>query len=396
MNQRTGQIITGANTNSVADLNVTFASISISPLYNSTITVQTDITVQDELSIWAGTLDAGAGAAKLKVVPAVNDTADFSWGGTSLLYLNVELEEYVYTSIPNGNVTLRGNLTNYGEITWGGANISLLGTITNHGEIDIQGNGILFNLGGAVAVPVPGGGGGGAPPPSLLQNQGTLKKTAGGGNSIQTNFVNQGLFSLESGAMSFAGTTTQTSATASTQLHSTTLLSVGTYQVNDGTFFGTDCDVVGVLANGDPMSPQSGGIVHPGLGGLPGTIRIAGSYTQASLGILRIEIDAAGQFGKLEITAAVGVLGSGNATVGGRIEILRDPLFQPNAGAFLLFVTAPINASTTAAWVALDRNTGLADPGWTDPATGLAHWVQNVWGQVAVPGGGWALRVDIF
>lgn len=92
---------------------------------------------------------------------------------------------------------------------------------------------------------------------------------------------------------------------------------------------------LGALLGGNGLlfgSVFNGGVVSPG--NSPGTLRIAGNYTQSSAGTLRIEIAGRkkGQFDVLEV--------GGHASLDGTLELVRSNKFQLRRGDRLKFLTA--------------------------------------------------------
>jgi hypothetical protein len=180
-----------------------------------------------------------------------------------------------------------------------------------------------------------------------MTNSGTLIKPSGSGTSaIGLVFSNTmtGNFTIQSGTVNLTASGGATS-TGTTTLVAANLTVSGTYSVNAGSFNGSGT-LTGNLSNNAS--------VHPGPVGLPGTLTITGTYTQAAAKNLGIDIDASGNIGQIADFSSM--------TLAGSVTVTRNVNYTPSSGTLTFlqatsftgdFATKTINNNS---WVAGDGN----------------------------------------
>jgi hypothetical protein len=318
----------GTNTNSKDDI----ASLSVSevnPLDNtftSTITLNQSLTVTNNLPMISGTIQSPGSITVKDPQDKISPTFDWQGGtinanitlGTATGQNNPATTIHPLTALNYGADTL----TNYGTITWTRGNIVADScTITNNspGVFDIQCNANLTRVVGAF--------------PSITNN-GTFKKSSGTGTtSIDADFTNTSQFSLLSGIVQFESGNLITQTGGSTVLNGGNLNVARTYYVSGGSISGVGTIGQVNSAGGNLSTDVAGetgtgtGSVHPGVGTGPGTLNVAGNYTQTSGGSLVINSDAAGNIGLLNVQGTL-------ATLAGAVTVTRDPNWKPSTGRF--------------------------------------------------------------
>jgi Calx-beta domain len=151
---------------------------------------------------------------------------------------------------------------------------------------------------------------------AAVVNDGTLRKSSGTGTSeFGPTLQNNGTVEVLAGTLQPSGDFTNPGG--------------GTVEVRSGTTF----DPTGALTNNGTLkgagtvaaNTTSAGTVAPGLS--PGTLTIAGNYTQTAAGTLASEIAGAGagEFDRLVV--------DGTASLGGTLAIATDPAFTPPNGS---------------------------------------------------------------
>ena len=231
----------------------------------------------DRLQLFGGTLSQAG---------VVQVNTDFSWTAGTLATGTLRIQPGATATIAGpSSMTLNGHtLANYGTLLWTGGGISASSspTINNHlgGVFDISSNALLAG-------------------PGTLNNEGLLAKTAGAGTSLI------GLATMNTGAVQSASGTLQFTGGFSQMAGATTLAGGNLASSTAMNFFG------GLLNGNGTVSGQVnnlGAVVSPGLS--PGTISIAGGYTQGPDGVLAMEIAGTdpSQFDHLNITIGTAML----------------------------------------------------------------------------------------
>ncbi len=202
-----------------------------------------------------------------------------------------------------------------------------------------------------------------------LDNPGTLEVlTSVAIGSAGHTFTNSGLVDVQAGTLASSSTYTQTDG--ETRLSGGSISSSQPMSIQGGTVAGSGT----VTAN----VSNSGGQLSPGLTG-PGTLTIAGNYTQAAGGVLRIEIgglNAGSQFDQLVV--------SGMAALAGTlaIELIID--FVPAVGNTFLI----IQGTTTGVLTTLDLPALPAGRAWEVQSSSVTLAVLGVTPNGVWDGGG--------
>lgn len=212
------------------------------------------------------------------------------------------------------NATLVYNVL--GTVTWKGGNITASdqSSFTNGwpmstATFDIQSNatfdGVFTNRVGA-----------------------TLIKSSGAGTTLfKQGLTNEGTFSLGTGTIQVDGNLTQTKGST---ILAGGVLKAAKFSLADGFLLGSG-SIIGNVVN-------SGGIVSPLFGGVPGNIIITGDYTQTNRGELLIRITATGTTATLAAQAAANGTG-GTISLAGQVSVMKDQNYKP-ATATLQFLSA--------------------------------------------------------
>lgn len=268
-------------------------------------------------------LTMGPGTLRGEGTITVNE--QFTWNQSSTIWGPGVLDIIGDSTIGagGGQKTLyHRTMNNYGTMIMNGG-FEMLGdaTLTNHagGTIDIR-----VDSGGSVI----GSGFGFA-----FDNQGTLVKSAGTGNSNITSAVtNSGTVEIQVGEIQFNKQFIQTAG-------STFFNGGGFYSwfpsqfIPDILFEGGEVTGSGAFTGNQPVTVRNeGAIMRPGTS--VGTIHIEGEYIQAAGGVLEIEVQggAANEFDRLIVTAAV--------TLAGELNVMVDPMFDPPLGTIIVFLEA--------------------------------------------------------
>src|ERR1700676_2416199 len=222
-------------------------------------------TVQGATNFSAGTLN-GAGVITL--------TGLFTWTGGTISGTGVT-NANGGMNIPSGQPFLDTRTLNVsGATAFASTNVLFLqnGAVINNlaGStwtlVNASGNGIILN-GGTTGT---------------FNNAGNFTTSGAGSSSIGVTFNNTGTVIAKGGTLAFSGTYTQTLATSSTQLNGGSITAGTTgLNINGGKLGGTGS----ITGN---VSVNNGGILSPGFS--PGTISLAGNYTQTATGSYLAEI----------------------------------------------------------------------------------------------------------
>lgn len=317
---------------------------------SDTLTINGTVTM-NSLSQTGGTITVNSGATlNLKTKYTGSALLAGTWDGGGTLHFLPGMTATLGFS-PAGAIGL--NIVNDTTLTistdWA---LSDGMTITNNGVMTITQTGDTSNNGGWTLS-----GDGSA----QFINNGTLNINSvaldpGEGSAtttINTQFINQGMFNLQAGLMVFPLSVWQLSG--STNLVGGGLQDQGTYVIGAGsTLTGTGSITVGTLENdgtisvGSPSNPQ-GSLQVFGLNGVPGS----GNYSQSFSGILTLSLfgpPSPGNYNQLII--------SGKASLAGTLNLNIMPGYTPVKGdAFPLIF-----------WGSLDptNNTFTTVPaGWT-------------------------------
>ncbi|MCX6930334.1 MAG: hypothetical protein NT154_45070 [Verrucomicrobia bacterium] len=203
-----------------------------------------------------------------------------------------------------------GTLNNAGSVTWTGGNVlgadccgPLVNVISNQAGalFDVQTDASLsrYNYGGWGAF--------------TIYNAGTFRKSAGTGtNAINWALNNTGLVDVQSGAVNFQSSYTQTAG--GTKLNGGNIATSSTLSMQGGSLSGSGT-INGNVYNAGEMNPGSSF----------GIITVNGNYTHAG----RLNIDLGGltagsQFDQLVVT--------GQANLAGRMSVLLKNGYLPNVG----------------------------------------------------------------
>lgn len=270
----------GTNNNShqdIADLSI--GTLQINPGYNQTISLDASLGVTGTVNMQNGTLGGVVHTLNL-----TEETAAFNWtGGTISATVNIGNDDPVRPRMNiSGNaaktLTQLGNIENWGTITWTEGNITVnRGALVNNDSqsvFDIQTNAdVVLATGGM---------------PAFVFNHGTVRKTQGTDTTtFAADFSNHYQLLLNSGTIEFTKQAYQLAG--KTELNGGNLATSRTYYVTAGDLLGVGT-ILGSLSTDDRTRNGSGtGRVHPGLESTPGTINIAGDYTQTSGGTLSID-----------------------------------------------------------------------------------------------------------
>jgi hypothetical protein len=234
------------------------------------------------------------------------------------LGLTIQLNAQIQNPQP---ILLAADLTvDNGTLTWASGNVT-----SNQAGLTINQNG-TFSITGDTNLTAAEGS-------SLMgfTNNGTISKTSGSPTS-QTRFdgsiTNNRRIQVSAGNLVVSQGIDQDTGT--------TLLNGGNLNVGTGglELFGGTLNGVGTITgnvnNGDPTGQLGAGTVEPGLNNGPGNLSITGNFSQTNTGTLSINVNSNGT-GVLNIT--------GTASLGGILDVNRDPNYTPNRGTSLTFLT---------------------------------------------------------
>jgi uncharacterized repeat protein (TIGR01451 family) len=234
-------------------------------------------------------------------------------------------------------MTLARPLLNNGIINFAAASSAMLidgVPVTNSGTFDIQSSQSILVTAGT--------------PP--FSNSGTLKKSAGAGVvQFAAPLMNSGVVEIDAGTLNVSGTYAQSAGTTDVRPGAT--LQTATLALNGGSLTGN-----GTIAG----NVDNHAVVAPGAS--PGTLTINGNYTQASNGVLDIQIG-----GTAPGTQYDRLLVSGNVTLDGTLNVSTINSFVPAAGnAFQILTFGARPGSTTFAVInGLDYGSGSLVPAYS-------------------------------
>jgi hypothetical protein len=341
-------IYTGTNKNSFDDMNIIVGGLEVDLGFTKTVGFNNNTIVDGAVTIGDGNVGAAAGKT-LSLSPSA--PALFSWtGGT--LGGQVTLGPGLTTTISGAatKTMAAGPVTNSGIINWQGfGSISSYGLFTNAGTFNIQNdaNWIVGADSGAVIV-----------------NQGVMQKTGGAAppalTGIGPDFENQGGLAVNVGTMVFGGNAKQTGGVTNVSAAATLGLVSG-YFLYAGTLSGSGT-INGDVTNGSLLMAGSGGVVHPGDSGQPGTLTITGNYSQVEAGTLLIDINAAGTAGKLVVTVNAGGQG-GQVTLSGGLTVNRNTGWTPRAGTLTFLQANQLNGDFAVGQITYNNNSWVDDLG---------------------------------
>lgn len=201
-----------------------------------------------------------------------------------------------------------GEIENYGqaEIIAGGMNY---GVFHNHAEATLNLRNDTYFSGRFGSSP--------------LINEGEVYKLSGAGDVLTGPLTNSGLVEIHSGRLTPVNFT-QTAG--ETRLFNTGL-ACSTFALDGGVLTGN-----GTITMSGPPFSNNGGVIEPGAS--PGTLSIAGNYTQGAGGKLRIELGGltpGSQHDQLIV--------SGAATLNGTLELAPFGAFTPQVGQQFTILT---------------------------------------------------------
>ena len=244
----------------------------------------------------------------------------------------------------SGTLTLTGASTYSGGTTVSGGLVNF-STLANFGTgpVTLSGGGLQWAAGSTTDISprlVLGAGGGTV---DTNGNTVTLASAIGGTGGLTKQ--GSGLLNL-TGANTYTGPTSVTAGTLAVNgslTSNTTVAASGTLGGN-GTIFGT---------------VSNGGIVAPG--NSIGTLTINGSFVQAAGGTYQVEVNAAGQGDRINVTGA-----PGTATInGGTVQVLAQP---GNYGASTTYTIVNATGGRTGTFAGVTSNFAFLTPTLTyDP-----------------------------
>ncbi len=231
---------------------------------------------------------------------AVNGTVNWS-GGTMSGAGTTNVAAGATLNLSGGSTkSLRRSINNAGTTTWSGGGINsgdgAVFTNQSGGSFNIQSDQFWsFNLGGGAVQ---------------LANQvgGIVTKSSTGGTTTFAGvaFNTSGTVNANSGTLAFNGGYTQTAG--ATHLAGGNLSSNSTLDIQGGILDGSGT-ITGNVSNGGHVNP----------GASPGSINVAGQYTQVAGGVLNIELDgltAGTEFDRLDLAGMVALAGTLNVSLG--------------------------------------------------------------------------------
>ncbi len=276
-----------------------------------TLTGTDGVTVTGNMT-WSGGTISGAGGLDVQ--------GPLSFSGSSNRFLSqraVQVNDATWTGTANLDLTAQ-------------ASLSIAGTWLMQTDADITSSG--------------------APSPTIaVLGSGILRKAASGGlTSIGPLLTNAGVVEAQSGTLQLSQAYTQTAG--STRLAPGAIqLSAGA-SIQAGRFEGTGTATGNVVSAGT----AGPGSATPG----PGTLTIAGNYTQAAAGVLEVEVAGltpGTQHDRLALT------GTAAATLDGTLHVSVIPPFVPANGDTFSIMTM---ASRTGTFAALDAPPLGGGLGW--------------------------------
>jgi hypothetical protein len=179
-------------------------------------------------------------------------------------------------------------------------------SLTNHGVIEADNSAAALTIYGSAGV----------------VNTGTLRAVSGATLELRDGtFTNSGLVDVQSALLSISGEFTQTAG--ATRVNNGTITSTTALKILGGSVEGTGHILADFL--------NKGGIVSPGFS--PGTLTIAGDYTQGHDATLLIEMAGLqpGEFDVLNVT--------GKATLDGLLKVSFLDGFRPVSGDMFRLLT---------------------------------------------------------
>jgi fibronectin-binding autotransporter adhesin len=273
-----------------------FTGGGVSSLYSSTAVTLAGAIESENLALNGATV-SGAGSV----------SGSFTWNSGTLtpdVSFNVTSNGLLLLA-SSGAKTLNGTITNAGTVRWTGAgNLIVRGAIHNlaGGVFDIQNNEVLDWVTGTPVV----------------VNEGTFRKSAGASTTTcQIPFFNRGLVEVNTGTLSFTGTTFTDQAGAIT-------LGSGTFQTAQPlALSGGQLTGMGAVKPGTGLTSASR--VAPA--GSNGVLTVQGDFTQLLPGALEFELGGTApgtNHSRLNIT--------GSARLSGSIGVRLAPGYLPNPG----------------------------------------------------------------
>ena len=246
--------------------------------------------------------------------------------------------------------TLNGTLVNNGSATWTNGQIAFnSGTFSNSATavLDVLADGLVFafNIG-----------------TSLVANNGTFRKTGGGGTaSTSTAFTNSGTVQVNTGTFSFAG---YTQTGGQTVMNGGNFSFSQTAQLRGGLLSGNGT-ITGSISNNATVSP----------GASPGLMTITGSYSEGPSSHLQIELGGT-TAGVTHDQLSVG----GTARLAGTLDVSYWNGFVPAPGnVFTALVCSArsgafsvIQAPTNTLGTVYTPTSVLVEPGNASPTANLA------------------------
>ncbi|HUP94510.1 MAG TPA: filamentous hemagglutinin N-terminal domain-containing protein [Burkholderiales bacterium] len=250
-----------------------------------------------------------------------------------------------------GTVTGTGTLT-----TAAGSNTAVTGAVNladttwnNAGTIDLSGSGsVVLSGGGGVATTLRNAAGG------IINDSSAsvAPVTTGATTRLNKSFVNAGTFNKLAGSAASQTLDVPLTNSGTLDVQSGTLLA-SAFPINDGKVIigaGATLATGGTaLANAAGSTLQGNGTLDVGAatltnsgtvapGDTPGTLTIAGNFTQTAAGNLKIDIDGTAQGVTYDLLRVTGI-----ASLGGIVDVTLAPGFVPAAGGTFDFMTYAAN-----------------------------------------------------
>ena len=270
-------------------------------------------------SFFAGTLQ---GAAPLTLNGTFNWTGG-SMTGAATTTANGPLNLGGLVRIFNSRTLNTNALTTWTSASGLGVQTGTGSIINNTGTWDIQtdGNALVNSFGGA----------------STFNNSGTFQKSAStGSTSVSIPFFNTGTVDIQSGTINFSSSNYSQTAGTTRVGGAGILTSTTTVAISGGILAGT-----GTVSG--PVIVSGSGAVAPGSS--PGTLTIAGNYTQQAPGAaFNVELGgttAGTQYDQLNVTGV-----SSSATLAGVLNVTLVNGFTPSAGDSFTIMSYPSETGT--------------------------------------------------
>lgn len=225
----------------------------------------------------------------------VSEFAGGTITGTGLLTVNSGVN-FQFDGITDPMTVDGRHIINNGTMTYAGSTNGL--TMAN-GAILTNASGATLNLDGTASINASGAG-------STITSAGTIARGTTGTLSIAPAVTNSGTVNVNAGQLAFSGGYAQSAG--STNLLGGSIYSPSAIALAGGTLTG----------NGTVFAPvnNSGATIAPGTGLTPGTVTIAGNYTQGSGASMNVELAGATSYDVVDVSSsAVNLAGNLNVSL---------------------------------------------------------------------------------